>query len=118
MSASKHPFKAGDKVYHIQAGELVVRSVEGPNIKCQMVGGSNYLYYEPTRLSFSPWPKPDWERKVEEGLYVVRLNVSHELLLRYVKGKTVYLITYDCKPGVVSGNLSEYTIIQKIELES
>lgn len=118
MSAVKHPFKVGDKVYHFQAGELVVRQIEGHMLKCLKAGGSDYLYSAPITLSFSPWPKPDWERKVEDGLYVVRFNLSNELLIRHVTGKVVYHITNGGKPDVRCGILSEYTIIQKIELEN
>lgn len=55
----KHPFKAGDTVYHVRLGKKIVNAIDHDDMSSIGISGG---WFNSGDFSFSPWPEPDWER--------------------------------------------------------
>ena len=76
-----NPFKANDKVFHVEYGSAVVRRIPCNDEVVIDIDKAPYRLQEPIqRISFTPWPEPNHIRNVEDGLYVV--NRDEGLVVR------------------------------------
>lgn len=84
-----NPFKKGDKVYHVTHGERTVIDSIGRAVS--FAGG---CWAGVDTVSFSPWPKPDHARPIEDGWWVVerlgRQNGVEFDVRRVQDGSVVY----------------------------
>lgn len=72
-----NPFRIGDRVFIVDDTiRLPVIFIDGDFVKLRLDDGSDLkLHYN--KVSFSPWPKADHQRPLEDGiyLYTVRRDV-------------------------------------------
>lgn len=119
----KNPFKKDDVVHHTFYGEGVVLNPEAPNhvanngrIVLVEFEQGELRQYAPQELSYKPWPKPDHNRPLDEGLYIVRFRNDRHLALRiFVKGEW-HSVTANLTPGdFTRATSSDYIIIKKLD---
>ena len=76
-----NPFKANDKVFHVEYGSVIVRHIPNDREVVIYTDKGPYGLQEPIQcISFTPWPEPNHIRNVEDGLYVVQRD--GELVVR------------------------------------
>lgn len=87
-----NPFKGGDVVYCIRFGKCVVK--ESRNGLCRVeINDGQHSWKGWEELSFTPWPKANHERPIQDGWWVVALKeevISDWPLIRRKSGEKMY----------------------------
>lgn len=107
-------FEVGDVVYHAKYGKGVIVRVE-PNyslqylivFECDWTGWS-----EEVLLSFSPWPAPNHERPLKDGLYRKSSAAAYDNVVRRNNGVFYYYLngnpSYRISEEIVANSKFEY----------
>ena len=90
-----NPFKVGDVVHHVKFGEGVVTKTPSngdlfTNVKFPPIGQQDV---QPVYLSFTPWPKANHERPIQDGWWLVTLeesSVPDWPMIRRKSGENMY----------------------------
>lgn len=105
----KQIFRNGDVVYHPEYGRGIVERTDESSVPVLV----NFDDGEPAwatekMLSFSEWPKPNHERPVENGWWVVAVKgYPEDPCVRLVKGGDVFT-----HPNRCTGDTSQYEFIR------
>lgn len=87
----KNPFRVGDKVYTPE-GEFFVGAVEESGCyigKDTDYKGHNSRWTPTFMISFKPWPKPEHQRPIQDGWWIVSVG-DDEPAIRQVAGTRIY----------------------------
>lgn len=101
-----NPFKVGDVVHHVKYGEGVVTRTPSDqdlftNVQFPKAGRQDC---QPVYLSFTPWPKANHERPIQDGWWVV----THVGQASPMVGKKKGDIAVDVH-GAYCGQADQYT---------
>ena len=103
-----HPFKVGDKVYHFIHGEVTIVEINSRSIVTFV--DEDYRYDSLIEsLSFDPWPKPNHNRPIQSGWWIVKLDGDY--MLRWIKEGKAYSSIYQ---KISLYKLQEYELIKFI----
>lgn len=111
----EHPFMLGDRVYVADVEhKLPVTFVTEDTVTVRLDDGTDYVA-TPGKFSYSPWPKPDHKRPLDDGEYLFVHNGSPSIFYgvaqRGLLVRQKYLAGTVTESAVVEG---PYTIIKKI----
>lgn len=80
-----NPFKVGDVVYAVRYGECVVKEMIGEACKLQ-TDKMRYAWVGWEEISFTPWPKANHERPIQDGWWIVTHVGQSSPMVRKKKG--------------------------------
>jgi hypothetical protein len=75
-----NPFKVGDTVYTVRYGKCVVKDNLASSCKIE-TDKMNQAWVACDEISFTPWPKANHERPIQDGWWIVtHVNQSYPMI--------------------------------------
>lgn len=109
----KQVFQENDVVYHNLHGKgRVVRIYAGPSCLVHFVDLGYDVNCHPNALSFTPWPAPNHERPLKDGLYRKSSAAAYDNVVRRNNGVFYYYLngnpSYRISEEIVANSKFEY----------